>query len=127
MIAFKSAARIVHDESSRIYTKHKHGYASTNSYYNPPPKQIHTEFEIAAVPGPTYLEETRHNIEVVRAGLSKSYAKRIRPLMNKIICLGQKVAEKRAPKRARPRLSGFDSKRKRKNGRLVWCVEHWET
>lgn len=126
MTPFRSADRVIVEEASRIYHKYRHGYARTNSYYYPPPKQIFTEFEITAVPIPDYLGEGT-SIETVRAGLSLAYASKVKVIMNKVTRLAREILEARDPNDSRKgvRLSMFDVRRKKIRKRHVWQVKHY--
>ena len=126
MAPFRSADSVIHEETSRINNEYRTSYIGANSYFHPPPKQIFTEFEIAAVPIPTYLGKGT-NIEIVRTGLSLTYAAKIKVVMNKITRLAHKVLEARDPNDARKgvRLSMFDAEREKVHKLHVWKVKHY--
>jgi hypothetical protein len=129
MTPFKEASTIIHDESSRVYTKYRSGIRN-NSYFYPPPKQIFTDFEIAEVPLPSYFTgftKGRTCLSLVKAGLSLTYARKIKIMMNKITRLGHEVMASRPPGDTRKgvRLSQFKPRRKKVRQRHVWNVEYY--
>jgi len=123
MVPFKSAERIIHEESRRVYDNYKVG-RYTNSYFYPPPKQIFTEFEIAETPSPAYLSEGTR-LTMVKTGLSLTYARKIKVIMDKITRLSHEIIATRPPGDTRKgvRLSMFDVKRKKINKRHVWKIK----
>jgi len=123
MMPFKSAERIIHEESRRVYNV----YNSGSSYFHPPPKQIFTEFEIAETPSAAYLEEGTR-LTMVRAGLSLMYARKIRVIMDRISRLAHEMLATRDPGDSRKgiRLGRFDAIRIKKRKRHIWKIRCYD-
>jgi len=128
MFPFKSAERIIHEEARRVYDRYKSG-RYTNSYFYPPPKQIFTEFEIAETPSPAYLKEGTR-LTMVKAGLSLTYARKIRVIMGRIMRLAHEVLATREPDDHRKgkgiRLGRFEATKIKRRKRHVWKIKCYD-
>lgn len=117
---FKAARKIIDNEAQRIFEKYVADYR--NRYFNPPPKRMFKEFKIYGwQPSGLDYDEDVECIELVKKGLCLKYAARIKVVVNKITRLAQTLTKITQ----NPRLSRFDARRVRHNGRLKWEVKYW--